>query len=53
MILQALVNHYETLAEQGKLCRPGWCQAKISYGLNLAKDGTLRGIVPLKKEELR
>lgn len=53
MILQALVNHYETLAEQGKVCRSGWCQAKISYGLNLAKDGNLRGIVLLKTEELR
>lgn len=53
MILQALVSHYETLAGQGKLCPPGWCQAKISYGLNLAKDGTLRGVVSLKTEELR
>ena len=24
MILQALVEHYEDLAAQGKLARPGW-----------------------------
>ena len=27
MILQALVKEYESLAEQGKVSQPGWCQA--------------------------
>ena len=29
MILQALVKHYENLAEQGKADREGWCKASI------------------------
>lgn len=26
MILQSLVKLYETLADQGKVSRPGWCK---------------------------
>ena len=37
MILQALVEHYDRLAEQGKVSREGWCMAKVSYGINLCK----------------
>ena len=37
MILQALMEYYENLAEQEKLPRQGWCQAKVSYGINLSK----------------
>ena len=36
MILQALAKHYENLAEQGKVSRPGWCHAKVSYAVNLS-----------------
>ena len=32
MILQALVEHYETLAEAGKVSRKGWCHAKVAFG---------------------
>lgn len=53
MILQALVKHYETLAEDGKVSRRGWCHAKVSFALNLAEDGRLKGVVDLKKEEYR
>lgn len=53
MILQALVNHYETLADQGKVSRQGWCQAKVSYALDLDAEGNLLGIIPLKQEEER
>lgn len=51
MILEALVKHYENLVEQGKVSGPGWCQEKISYGINLAKDGTVKEILFLKHEE--
>ena len=49
MILQALVKHYENLAEQGKADREGWCKAKVSYGINLSKDGRVLGILTLKQ----
>lgn len=50
MILQALVKHYETLAGDGKVSRRGWCHAKVSFALNLAKDGRLKGVIDLKQE---
>ena len=53
MILQALVRHYENLAAQGKVSREGWCQAKVSYGINLSREGKITGIISLKKEEER
>ena len=53
MILQALVNHYENLAEQGKVDQEGWCKAKVSYAVNLSKDGEILGIFSLKTEEER
>lgn len=53
MILQALVKHYEDLAEAGKVSREGWCRGKVSYGINLSKEGELKGIIWLKQEEER
>lgn len=53
MILQALVRHYENLAAQGKVSREGWCQAKVSYGINLSREGKITGIISLKQEEER
>lgn len=53
MILQALVKHYENLADAGKVSREGWCQAKVSYAVNLSRDGEITGIVSLKQEEER
>lgn len=53
MILQALTTHYGTLAEQGKVAESGWCQAKVSYALDIACDGTLTGLISLKQEEIR
>lgn len=50
MILQALVKYYEDLEKQGKLPRQGWCQAKVSYGINLSMDGTIKNIMWLKDE---
>lgn len=53
MILNALVKHYETLAEQGKVSRQGWCQAKVSYALDIDADGNLLGVISLKQEVQR
>ena len=50
MILQALVEHYEDLAAQGKLARPGWSDANISYALYINDDGELEQAVSLKNE---
>lgn len=51
MILQALVQHYENLAKDGKVPKPGWCHAKISYEIDLNENGTIKAIIPLKQEE--
>lgn len=48
MILQSLVKLYETLADQGKVSRPGWCNAKVSYAVVLKYDGTIKDIVSVK-----
>jgi len=53
MILQALVEHYEDLAAQGKLFPPGWSSSGISYALYISDAGELEQAVSLKKEEER
>ena len=50
MILQALVKYYEDLEKQGNLPRQGWCQEKVSYGINLSTDGNIKNIIWLKDE---
>ena len=51
MILQALVKHYENLAKDRKISREGWCQGKVSYGINLSKDGEVKNIISLKQSK--
>ncbi len=53
MILQALVNYYEELVQQGKTAKPGWCQTKVSHAIELNEDGTIKTIISLKTEEER
>ena len=53
MILQALAGYYDRLAESGKLQRPGWQKAKVSYALELGLDGSLRHVLPLLIEVTR
>lgn len=53
MILQALVEHYETLAAQGRLDRPGWAKSKISFALEINGGGELTQTIPMKAEEVR
>ena len=51
MILQALTQLFEDLAQQGKIGRPGWSPAKISYALCLDEAGELTYVVPMLREE--
>lgn len=44
MILQALTSYYEALAARGKIARPGWSPAKISYALEIDENGKLLDI---------
>jgi len=52
MILQALVKHYENLEREKKVSKRGWCSAKVSYGIELSKDGQIKTIVWLKEEHM-
>lgn len=49
MILQALVEHYEDLAAQGKLARPGWSDANISYALYINDAGELEQVADIRQ----
>lgn len=53
MILQALTEHYEALVKQGKLARPGWSDAKISFALAINDNGELTQVLSLKTEQPR
>ena len=53
MILQALVQHYEDLAACGKVAKPGWGLAKVSYALYLNDQGEVVRIVSVKTEQQR
>ncbi|MCM1189046.1 MAG: type I-C CRISPR-associated protein Cas8c/Csd1 [bacterium] len=48
MILQALVNHYEDLLEKGEISRPGWGNTRVSFGLNLDREGNIIALLSLK-----
>lgn len=50
MILQSLVECYETLEKQGKVPRFGWCFSKVSYAINIDIDGEIKGIICCKTE---
>lgn len=51
MILQSLMKYYESLAKDGKVTTPGWCQAKVSYMIDLNEDGTVKQLIDLKQEK--
>ena len=53
MILQALVQYYEDLLAAGKLNAPGWTYEKISWALEIAPDGQLRGLYNIQNPETR
>lgn len=52
-MLEALVKHYESLAAEGKVPRPGWSKAKVSFALRLDDDGKVVQVQDLRKEEQR
>ena len=45
MILQALAEHYRTLADQGIAPAFGWSNVRVSYVLCLGKDGALEQVI--------
>lgn len=51
MILEALVRYYEKLAEDEKVSKPGWCTAKISYVLELAKMESCEELFRLNRKK--
>lgn len=53
MILQSLVQYYESLERKGEITRPGWCMAKVAFALELSWDGQLKRVIPLKIEKER
>ena len=53
MILGSLVSYYEALAQKGELNRPGRGRVSVGYAIYLRRDGSVRAVVSLKKEEVR
>ncbi len=51
MILQALAEHYEALTARGKIPRPGWAEAKISFVLSINDEGELERVGSMKTEQ--
>lgn len=51
MILQALVKHYEDLLEKGEIPRPGWGTVRVSYALNLDREGNIIDLISLKVQK--
>jgi len=48
MILQALTEYYEAMAKKNEISKLGWCKAKVSFALNISKEGELLNIISLK-----
>ena len=53
MILQALTEYYETLADSGKISPPGWGDVKVSYALCIGADGALEQVVSVQAEQTK
>lgn len=51
MILQALTEYYQTLADSGKISPPGWGQVKVSYALCINADGGLEQVISVQTEQ--
>ncbi len=51
MILQELVKYYEALAERGEIALDGWSKEKVSYSLELDREGKPLKILSLGVEE--
>ena len=44
MIVQALCAYYDALAARGEISPPGWCEARVSFTLDLDENGSLRSL---------
>lgn len=53
MILQALVRHYEDMADQGKIARPGWSDSGISFALLINSAGELVQVADIREPQER
>lgn len=51
MILQALTNLYEALAEKGLVALDGWSKEQIGYALCINRDGILEEVIPCIEQE--
>ncbi len=50
MILQSLVQYYEALESKGRITRPGWCRAKVSFALRISESGELLDVIRLTND---
>ena len=48
MILNSLVEYYESLVKQGKIAEPGWSDVNVSFALWIDENGHLEKIVSLR-----
>ena len=53
MILESLVQHYESLLTRGKVPAKGWSTAHVSYALCLDLYGRLTDVLTLKTQDKR
>ena len=53
MILQALTEYYQALAQSGKIAAPGWAPVKVSFALQLSAEGALQQVFDLQTEQPR
>lgn len=53
MILQALTEYYQILAEKGEISAPGWGPVKVSFALQIDDEGTLEQVISVQTEQMR
>ncbi|MFB3895589.1 MAG: type I-C CRISPR-associated protein Cas8c/Csd1 [bacterium] len=53
MILQSLYQYYQRLLDdpESHVAKPGYSKAKVSFALNISKDGELLNLIDLRKQE--
>ena len=51
MILQALVNYYDTFSSREGLPQKGWSLARAAFVLNISLSGELLNVIPLKQAD--
>ena len=51
MILQALTDYYQTLADSGKISPLGWGLVKVAFALCIEADGRLTQVISVREEQ--